>query len=152
MLLTLRFGLDLYREFLERLDVRSVLAVPMVSREQVVGVAMLLRSGSEPAFTESDLHLVQSVVHHAAIAISNARSYQAEREARAAAVSANTALQESEEAQRLLFDSSPMPLVVYDVHTIDPLAVNDAALRLYGYARDEFMRVKVSVREVLDGR
>ena len=34
-----------YREFLERLDVRSVLAVPMVSREQVVGVAMLLRSG-----------------------------------------------------------------------------------------------------------
>ena len=134
-----------YREFLERLDVRSVLAVPMVSREQVVGVAMLLRSGSEPAFTESDLHLLQSVVHPAAIAISNARSYQAEREARAAAVSANTALRESEEAQRLLFDSSPMPLVVYDVHTIDPLAVNDAALRLYGYARDEFMRMKVSV-------
>ncbi len=134
-----------YREFLERLDVRSVLAVPMVSREQVVGVAMLLRSASEPAFTESDLHLVQSVVHHAAIAVSNARSYQAEREARAAAVSANTALQESEEAQRLLFDSSPMPLVVYDVHTVDPLAVNDAALRLYGYARDEFMRLKISV-------
>jgi len=133
-----------YREFLERLDVRSVLAVPMVSREQVVGVAMLLRSGSDPAFTESDLHLVQSVVHHAAIAISNARSYQAERVARAAAVSANTALQESEQAQRLLFDSSPMPLVVYDVHTVEPLAVNDAALRLYGYARDEFMRLKLS--------
>jgi PAS domain S-box-containing protein len=134
-----------YREFLERLDVRSVLAVPMVSREQVVGVAMLLRSGSEPAFTESDLHLVQSVVHHAAIAISNARSYQAERAARAAAVSANEALQESEEAQRLLFDASPIPLLVYDVTTIDPLAVNDAALRLYGYTRAEFMRLKVSV-------
>ncbi|HEX3854483.1 MAG TPA: PAS domain S-box protein [Polyangiaceae bacterium] len=133
-----------YREFLERLDVRSVLAVPMVSREKVVGVAMLLRSRNDPAFTESDLHLVQSVVHHGAIAISNARSYQAEREARAAAVSANEALKESEEAQRLLFDSSPMPLLVYDVLTIEPLAVNDAALRLYGYTRDEFMRLKVS--------
>ncbi len=134
-----------YREFLERLDVRSVLAVPMVSREQVVGVAMLLRSANEPAFTDSDLHLVQSVVHHAAMAISNARSYRAEHVALAAAVAANEALQQSEEAQRLLFDSSPMPLLVYDVQTMDALAVNDAALRLYGYTRDEFMRLNVAV-------
>jgi two-component system, cell cycle sensor histidine kinase and response regulator CckA len=134
-----------YREFLDRLDVRSVVAVPMVCRDQVVGVAMLLRSGSARPYTEDDLNLVRSVVHHAAIAIANARSYAAERTARAAAVEANAALNRSEEAHRLLFDASPMPLLVFDVRTLAPLAVNDAALRLYGYGREEFMLAKVSV-------
>jgi PAS domain S-box-containing protein len=134
-----------YREFLERLDVRSVLAVPMICRDQVVGVAMLLRSGSGNPYAENDLHLVRSVVHHAAIAIANARSYAAERAARAAAVSANAELHRSEQAHRLLFDANPMPLVVFDAASLETLAVNDAALKLYGYTREEFRREKVSV-------
>jgi PAS domain S-box-containing protein len=111
----------------------------------VVGVAMLLRSGDNPAYAEDDLHLVRSVVHHAAIAIANARSYAAEREARAAAAEANAAVSRSEEAHKILFDVNPTPLLLFDVHSLEPLAVNDAALRLYGYTRDEFMREKVSV-------
>ncbi len=134
-----------YREFLLCLDVRSVLAVPMLCRERVVGVAMLLRSGAEHPYTEDDLNLVRSVVHHAAIAIANARSYAAERAARDAAVAANEALHRSEEAHRLLFDASPVPLVVFDVTTLEMLAVNDATLRLYGYTREALMLQKVSV-------
>ncbi|MGO9711034.1 MAG: PAS domain-containing protein, partial [Polyangiaceae bacterium] len=57
----------------------------------------------------------------------------------AAALGANQALRESDAAHRLLFDGSPLPLLVFDVDTLGILAANEAALRLFGYARDEMM-------------
>ena len=45
----------------------------------------------------------------------------------------------SEGRYRLLFDASPRPLWVTDVVTLGILAVNDAALRQYGYSADEFL-------------
>ncbi len=133
-----------YREILERLSVGSVIIVPLVCRGKTVGVASLLRSGPDNRYTEADLHLVQSVADHAALAIANARSYAAERAARAAAVNANEAARESESANRFLFEGSPIPLLVFDAETLDLLAVNDAALRLYGYAHGELLLMKIS--------
>jgi two-component system, NarL family, sensor histidine kinase UhpB len=40
---------------------------------------------------------------------------------------------------RMLFEHSPLPMWVFDVQTLRFLAVNDAAQRLYGYAREEFL-------------
>jgi PAS domain S-box-containing protein len=40
---------------------------------------------------------------------------------------------------RMLFESSPLPMWVLDVETLRFLAVNDAAVRLYGYAREDFV-------------
>ena len=40
---------------------------------------------------------------------------------------------------RMLFEHSPLPMWVVDVHTLGFLGVNEAALRLYGYARQEFL-------------
>ena len=40
----------------------------------------------------------------------------------------------------MLFEASPMPMWVYDAETLAFLAVNDAAIRHYGYTRDEFLR------------
>src|SRR5437868_8456477 len=40
---------------------------------------------------------------------------------------------------RMLFESSPLPTWVLDVETLHFLAVNDAAVRLYGYSRAEFL-------------
>jgi PAS domain S-box-containing protein len=45
----------------------------------------------------------------------------------------------SERNYRLLFEGNPQPLVVYDVDALTVLEVNDAAIRLYGYPRDEFV-------------
>lgn len=42
-----------------------------------------------------------------------------------------------------LFNSNPVPLYVYDSNTLKFLAVNNAALRLYGYPRKEFLNLKV---------
>jgi two-component system cell cycle sensor histidine kinase/response regulator CckA len=140
-----------YRPFLERLGVASAMTLPLLCRGQVVGIANLLRSSPDHPYTEDDLHFVQSVAEHAGLAITNARSYAAERSAHAVAVGANQALHESEEAHRLLFGASPLPLFVFDVETLSPLAVNEAALLLYGYEHDEFMGLNVSALAV-DGQ
>jgi len=44
---------------------------------------------------------------------------------------------------RMLFESSPLPMWVFDARTLRYLAVNDAAVRLYGYSREEFLGMTV---------
>jgi len=48
------------------------------------------------------------------------------------------ALEESEERYRLLFEVHPQPMWVVDANSLAFLAVNGAALALYGYSREEF--------------
>ena len=48
------------------------------------------------------------------------------------------ALEESEERYRLLFEVHPQPMWVVDANSLSFLAVNGAALGLYGYSREEF--------------
>lgn len=57
---------------------------------------------------------------------------------------ASDALRRSEERYRLLFDSNPHPMWVYDRETLRFLAVNDAALAKYGYSRAEFLRMTIN--------
>jgi two-component system cell cycle sensor histidine kinase/response regulator CckA len=49
-------------------------------------------------------------------------------------------LEESERRYRLLFDSNPQPMWVYDQNTLAFLTVNSTALERYGYTREEFLR------------
>ncbi|MFN2513719.1 MAG: PAS domain S-box protein [Pyrinomonadaceae bacterium] len=53
------------------------------------------------------------------------------------------ALRESDERYRMLFESTPQPIFVYDEDTLSFLAVNEAAIRTYGYDRDEFLSMTV---------
>ncbi len=52
-------------------------------------------------------------------------------------------LRRSEERYRLLFEGSPQPMWIYDTGSLRFLAVNDAAVRLYGYAREEFLAMTI---------
>jgi PAS domain S-box-containing protein len=52
-------------------------------------------------------------------------------------------LAESEEQYRLLFDSNPHAMWVYDAETLAFLAVNDSAIRSYGFSRDEFLAMTI---------
>ncbi|HEU4875829.1 MAG TPA: PAS domain S-box protein [Pyrinomonadaceae bacterium] len=51
------------------------------------------------------------------------------------------ALRKSEAQYRLLFESNPQAMWVYDLTTLRFLAVNDAAVRHYGYSRTEFLEM-----------
>jgi len=49
----------------------------------------------------------------------------------------------SEERYRLLFERHPHPLLVYDRETLRFLEVNEAAVRQYGYSREEFLGMTI---------
>jgi len=49
------------------------------------------------------------------------------------------ALEDSERRYRALFDVHPQPMWVVDANTLAFLAVNAAAMRLYGYSKEEFL-------------
>lgn len=53
------------------------------------------------------------------------------------------ALRESEERYRLLFESNPQPMWVYDLESLAFLAVNEAAIFHYGYSREEFLSLTI---------
>ena len=46
---------------------------------------------------------------------------------------------EREQRYRLLFESNPHPMWVYDLETLRFLEVNEVAVRKYGYSREEFL-------------
>lgn len=52
-------------------------------------------------------------------------------------------LRKSEESHRQLFESKPHPMWVFDLETLAFIAVNDAAIRHYGYSRDEFLAMTI---------
>jgi PAS domain S-box-containing protein len=45
---------------------------------------------------------------------------------------------------RMLFEASPVPTWVYDAETLQFLAVNDAAVRHYGWSREQFLAMKIT--------
>jgi two-component system, cell cycle sensor histidine kinase and response regulator CckA len=49
----------------------------------------------------------------------------------------------SYDAFRLLFEYNPHPMWSYDARTLRFLSVNEAAIRNYGYSRDEFARMTI---------
>jgi two-component system, cell cycle sensor histidine kinase and response regulator CckA len=54
------------------------------------------------------------------------------------------ALSGTKEQYVLLFDNAPTPMWVFDNKTLRFLAVNKAALRLYGYSREEFLGMVIT--------
>lgn len=56
---------------------------------------------------------------------------------------AERALQQSEIQYRLVFDRNPMPMWVFDRHSLRFLAVNRAAVRQYGFTEEEFLQMDI---------
>jgi PAS domain S-box-containing protein len=101
---------------LKALGLTSALTVPLSAREGVLGAISLL--STIRAYGHEELELASELARRTAAAIETERS--AER-------------------YRMLFEASPLPMWVYDAETLAFLAVNDAAIRHYGYSRAEFL-------------
>jgi signal transduction histidine kinase/CheY-like chemotaxis protein len=83
-----------HRALLERLGLRSMMVVPIVSRERTLGVMSLLNTTSGRDFGRDDLDLAEELGRRAALAVDNARLYRASQDARSAAEKANRAKDE----------------------------------------------------------
>src|SRR5262245_55013730 len=58
---------------------------------------------------------------------------------------------EEDREYRLLFESNPNPMWVHDEETLGFLAVNEAAVLLYGYSRNQFRSMTLrDIRPAVD--
>jgi two-component system sensor histidine kinase UhpB len=53
-------------------------------------------------------------------------------------------IEASEKKYKLLFESNPMPMWILSVDTHNIIAVNEAAVKHYGYTREEFMQINAA--------
>ena len=118
--------------------VRSSVAVPFGAADAGRAAAVLVLHAAEPsAFDGEVLAVAESVAADVAGALDRVAARAAEQEAEGR-------LRASEAAHRLLFESNPSPMWVYDVETLRIVRVNDAAVAAYGYSRDELKRMTVA--------
>jgi PAS domain S-box-containing protein len=61
-------------------------------------------------------------------------------------------LNESEKKYRNLFQLSPLPMWVYDIETLRFLNINDAAIKHYGYTKEEFLNMTIKEIRPLEER
>jgi PAS domain S-box-containing protein len=52
-------------------------------------------------------------------------------------------LRESEQKYKLLFDSSPLPLIMFSRTDLTIIDVNEAAIKSYGFTREEFLHMNI---------
>src|SRR3989442_144916 len=127
---------DVYHEMERRGDVELVgapsldwVGVPLKLGEKTIGVlaAQTYTEGVRYGARERDI--LQFVSTQVAQAIERKH--------------AEDQLKESEAEYRVLFESTPEAMWVYDRETMRFLAVNDAAVARYGWSREEFLQMTI---------
>jgi PAS domain S-box-containing protein len=105
------------------------LGVPLKTPRATIGVLVVQHYQNESAYDMRDLEFLDSVGGHIALAIERRRSEEA--------------LRKSESVFRLLFSHNPLPTWVMDDETLQFIQVNEAAVRQYGFAPEEFGRMTI---------
>jgi PAS domain S-box-containing protein len=116
------------REACRELAARSVVAVPLHAGDTVTG-ALKVFSGRTHAFAQLDVGTLQILSEWLGVVMQ--RHAAAEQ------------LRSSESQYRLMFAAHSLPMWVYDMETLRFLAVNDAAIRQYGYTEAEFLSMTI---------
>jgi PAS domain S-box-containing protein len=123
-------------------------------RERTVQIANTVKSGLKVTNVENRyVHKNGSLVplHWSAVAdsIENLR-YGVARDATEINKS-KAALIESEKLYHYLFDNNPVPIAIWDFETHQFIDCNEAAVRKYGYTREEFLQLNIrDIRPVDD--
>lgn len=109
-------------------DARALIAAPLRDGDRLIGVLKVV-SDRPRAFTPADISSVQILAESLSALLQRHRAAEA--------------LRSSEAQYRLLFNSNPHPMWVYDIASLCFVAVNDAAVQHYGYSIDEFLAMNI---------
>ena len=121
---------DEHRRLYRALRPTWVMPVALRANGRLAGVITLgMSRESARVFGEQDLRFARELGDRAALAIGAGHVFHEAREA--------------DRRYRLLFDANPQPMWVFDVTTLEFLAVNDAAIRHYGYSRRDFLSMNI---------
>jgi len=105
----------------QRLGITHVVAVPLLFRDEAVGVLSAGHARDE-SFTDEDVQLLQTLCAHAAVAIQNARLYER--------------VVESEAKYRVLVENAQAAIIVVDAYR-NVTFWNRGAEQLFGWTADE---------------
>src|SRR5881296_269866 len=103
--------------------------VPLKIGDRPIGVLVAKTYAPGVRYGETERHILQFVSTQVAMAIERKRTEEQ--------------LHESERKYRLLFETNPEPMWVYDFATLRILAVNEAAIARYGYSEPEFLALTI---------
>jgi hypothetical protein len=120
-----------WRSKLTNAGFRTAAAFPICVAGRPIG-AFTLYSSQSGYFDAEETQLFEELAHDVSFALESLAAERGKGEA-------ETALRESERRYRDLFEQNPVPMWVFDVETLRFLAVNDAAVHVYGYSREEFL-------------
>ncbi len=116
---------------------KSALYIPMKIEGKTIGV-MQVQSHRVDAYTQEDIDLLAGMANVAAVAVQNARLYDAVQQELAGRKRIEVALRESEEKYRLLAETARDYIVVHDLHGRITY-VNQAGLAFSGYSEEEIL-------------
>ena len=127
--------------FLERTRVTAVIAEPLLYRDRLLGVITLTNEATGRPFTPQDRETLALFAAHAAIAIQNARLYDAIRLELTERQRAEEALRLTQERYRDLFEQAPVMYVITGDREGEPIILDCNALFLHtlGYRRAEVL-------------
>src|SRR6266567_902930 len=103
--------------------------VPLKIGDRTIGVLVAQTYAPGVRYRETEKHVLQFVSTQVAMAIDRKRTEEQ--------------LHDSERKYRLLFETNPEPMFVYDFETLRILAVNGAAVARYGHTEAEFLALTI---------
>jgi two-component system cell cycle sensor histidine kinase/response regulator CckA len=128
---------DVYKRLVEAGEVELIgapsldwVGVPLKTAGRSVGVLAVQTYSSGVRYGVRERQILEFVSTQIALVIERKRAQQQ--------------LADSEAWYRLLFQSNPEPMMVYDHNTFQILAVNQAAIAGYGYSEEEFLAMTIS--------
>jgi PAS domain S-box-containing protein len=129
------------REATRNEGIRFHAAFPLCVKDGCIGVLCIFaKSAAKP--TEHALALVGNLCGPVALAIENARLFEAARQELAEREQAEAALRESEERYRTLFDNATDGIMLLSPEG-QILAVSESFARMHGYSKKELRRMSI---------
>jgi len=117
---------------------QSVVGIPLKSRNKVEGVIGLARVNDKKKFGQADIVILSRFAELSLIALEKARLYADVKHELNERKKTEAVLRESEERYRSLLESSPDPVVVYNMEGIATY-VNPAFEQTFGFSCDELI-------------
>ena len=123
------------REYMDRLDARSLLSVPLRAHGRILGAVTLCYSSSGRQYTREDVAVAEDLAARAALAVVNARLYRTAQSELAQRAQAETDLSK----WKHIFEHAGWGVAIANAGGTHFEAVNAAYAAMHGYTVDELV-------------
>jgi PAS domain S-box-containing protein len=127
-----------FKEYIERMGVESILVIPLLGRGGVLGAISLFRRHGKAAFNADDVSFLMDVAFRTALAIENFRLFDSLRLEAARRLTTKLQLDTSEERFHSIFHSTALGIKVLDVAG-NIIQTNKAFQEMIGYSEIELL-------------